>query len=190
VTSGAAYASPVPFLYHAKPAGMRGEKLYPLNRLRTRQPDLYERELAKYVGREALFDVRIPLLDVLWNDALHLSPIHPSKLAAAWRAAGLWSDIWEREFFEIPLERIDGRPCVWLAGGVLPPQGEFTWFRASAYRELTAAPLDYHEHLRERSRDARRPRPFAFVPHVLVAGPVDVSGVGVVRADLAPPAKE
>jgi hypothetical protein len=190
----------MPFLYHVKPAEMRGRVLYPLNRLRTRQPDLYERELAKYVGREALFEVRIPLLDVLWNDALHLSPIHPSKLAAAWRAAGLWSEIWEREFFEIPLDRIDGNPCVWFASGALHgassdapiqlSERDFTWFRPAAYRELVDAPPRHQEHLRQRSKQGRRPRPFAYVPHVLVAGPIDVTGVSIVRADVLHPLEQ
>jgi hypothetical protein len=186
----------VPFLYHAKPANMRGEVLYPLNRLRTAHPDLYDRAIAKYVGREALLEVRIPLLDVLWNDTVHLAPIHPSHLAGAWRAAGLWSDIWDREFFEIPLDRIDGHPCVWFASGAFPvdssdqiqrSERDFTWFRSTAYRELAEVPVRHQEHLRQRSRAGRRPRPFAYIPHVLVAGLIDVAGLSVVRADVLHP---
>ena len=95
------------FLYHARPRDLRGGVLYPLSALRTRFPDLYEFERAKYAGRELLFELRIPLLDVLWNEALHLSPFHPSQLAAAWRDAGLPSSAWDRDFFEIPVERVE-----------------------------------------------------------------------------------
>jgi hypothetical protein len=47
---------------------MRGETLYPLNQLRSVDPALYGRERAKYKGREAVLEFRIPLIDVLWND--------------------------------------------------------------------------------------------------------------------------
>ena len=51
---------------------MRGDVLYPLNTLRGLYPDVFERERGKYAGREALLELRIPILDVLCNNALHL----------------------------------------------------------------------------------------------------------------------
>jgi hypothetical protein len=189
----------MPFLYHARPPGMRGELLYPLNLLRSVHPDLYEHERRKYVGREALLDLRIPVLGVRWNDALHLSPLHPYRLAAAWRAAGLSSPAWEREFFEIPVERLRGHPCVWFASGALSDDGsrregavlslpveEMTPFDLDAYRGLAQPPAGYREYLRDCRERGRHARPFAHVPHVLVAAPFDVAGLRLVRADAAP----
>lgn len=167
---------------------MRGETLYPLNELRLRYPDAYESERRKYVGREALLGMQIPLLALRWNDALHLAPIHPSRLAAAWRSAGLWSDVWDGEFFEIPLDRIAGYRCAWFAAGALAVEAaqaadDVAWFRADAYHGLTEPPAAYHEHLRQRRLEGRRPRPFAHIPHVLVPGSIDVASVTVVRAN-------
>jgi len=187
------------FLYHARPLDMRGEVLYPLNLLQLTDPDLYEHERTKYVGREALLELRIPVLGVLWNDAVHLSPLHPYHLAAAWRAAGLWSPVWEREFFRIPVERIDGDRCVSFASGALSandsrgegvalslPSAEVTRFDPVAYEELVQPPARYHEYLGCRQRRGRRLRPFAYIPHVLVAAAVNVAGLALVRAGEEP----
>jgi hypothetical protein len=175
----------MPFLYHARPEHMRGETLYPLNLMRAVYPDLYEHERGKYVGREELLGLEIPILDVLWNDALHLSPVHPYRLAAAWRDAGLSSPAWDREFFEIPVERIDEQRCAWFASGVLPLD-HVARFDPNAYRELPQPPAAYHEYLRLYKERGRRPRPFAHLPHVLVAAPIDVVGLRLVRTDAAP----
>ena len=188
------------FLYHARPPGMRGDVLYPLDDLKAIHPDVYERERRKYDRRERLLELRIPVLGVRWNAALHLSPIHPRRLAAAWRAAGVTSPVWEREFFEIPVERLDTRRAVWFASGVLSddaprgadgalslPVAEVAAFDPDRYEELAEPPHAYPEYLR-RLRDERRVgRPFAHVPHVLVAAPLDVSGLRLVRADGEPP---
>jgi hypothetical protein len=178
---------------------MRGETLYPLNQLRAIHPDVYEHEKGKYGGREAVLEFRIPLLDLLWNDTLHLSPIHPRHLAAAWRSVGLWSPVWERDCFEIPVDRIAGHPCVWFASEAFwvnnsphedvplsPPLDEFSPFDPSAYRQLAEPPASYHEYLRRQQERGRRPLQFPKIPHVLVAGPIDVAGLTLVRADVAP----
>src|SRR5438876_4446237 len=112
---------------------MRGETLYPLNQLRSVDPVLYEREVVKYKGREAVLEFRIPFIGVLWNDALHLSTIHPSHLAAAWRAVGLWTPIWERLFFQIPLDRVAVHQCVWFAS-------ESFWVNNSPDEDVPPAP--------------------------------------------------
>jgi hypothetical protein len=158
---------------------MRGETLYPLNLLPAEHPESYEHERRKYDGRETLLELRIPVLDVLWNEALHLSPIHPSHLAEAWRAAGLWSPAWERAFFEIPVERIDAQRAVWFASGALPLD-DVTRFDPTAYRELDEPPSTYRNYLRRYREEGRRPRPFAHLPHVLVAAPIEVAGLRAV----------
>ena len=40
------------YIYHRVPKEMRGEVLFPLNTLKETEPDLYEKESAKYVGRD------------------------------------------------------------------------------------------------------------------------------------------
>jgi hypothetical protein len=165
---------------------MRGETLYPLNALRSAHSDVYERERAKYAGREVLLELRIPLLDVLWNDAVHLAPIHPARLMAVWRAEGFSPALWRRtEFFRIPVERIDAGRAVWFGAGAMSSDvlrdDEVEPFDVERYRELEEPPPAHTAFLRERREQGRRVLPFAHVPHVLVAAPVDVAGVEVVR---------
>ncbi len=187
------------FLYHRRPPDMRGDVLYPLSVLHKKFPDLYEHERAKYAGREILLELWIPILQVLWTEALHLSPLHPYHLAAAWRAQELTSTTWDREFFEIPVERIDASRSVWFSSGVLIgneverergrpsiPVDQVTRFDPSVYRGMERPPTRYLEYLQDQREHSRRPRPFAHVPHVLVAASVDVANVDVVRADQPP----
>lgn len=159
---------------------------------------MHERERAKYKGREAVLEFKIPLIDVLWNDALHLSTIHPRHLATAWRKAGLWTSIWERAFFQIPLERLAGHQCVWFASEsfwvnnspdeevpLAPPLDEFKPFDPTTYHELREAPASYHQYLRRQQLRGRPPLQFPKIPHVLVPSPIDVGGLGLVHADVA-----
>jgi len=75
-------------VYHLKPANMLGATLIPLNQLATQHPEIYERHVAKYQGREALLTRRIPLLDCLWNDVLFFSSVHPQAIRDGFIVAG------------------------------------------------------------------------------------------------------
>ena len=196
VCAAQVYAATVQSLYHRRPSDLRGQTLYPLGLLRNVHRDLYEVELAKYAGREVLLDLRIPLLEVRWNDVLHLCPLHPSRLGRAWRAAGIDSAAWEHDFYRIPVDALAGLPAVWFATGAvsLPdgpdeqgrlslPSDDVSWFDAARYRELDAPPVRHLEHLRERREQGAGARPFAYVPHVLVGAPLDVGGHELVRAN-------
>src|SRR5262245_55380278 len=92
------------YLYHWVPADLRGHILYPLNQLKSIYPSLYIIEAAKYQNRESLMRVRLPILDCLWNDVLHFSPVHPSKIQQALAEAGFARK--QRRYFKIdPLEK-------------------------------------------------------------------------------------
>ena len=93
----------------------------------------------------------------------------------------LESPAWEGEFFAIPVERVDARHAVWFERGALPLD-DVVPFEPSAYRELKGPPAAYADYLRRYATEGRRPRPFAHVPHLLVAAPIDVGGVELVRA--------
>lgn len=80
--------TPARCVYHLVPANLAGSVLYPLNRLKEIFPEVAAAHVKKYEGREGLLNTRIPLLDSLWNDVLHLSPVHPAKITAAMREAG------------------------------------------------------------------------------------------------------
>lgn len=201
----------MPFVYHGVPRGMVGEVIYPLNELAEIAPDVYELQKAKYDGREAVLEFRVPNLEVLFNDTVHCAPLHPYHLFAARSSLGLdpprtsstprvgrFSGL----FFEIPLERIVPHPTVWyqwkqlwINGApdedvpLVPPLDEFEPFDASRYRELPDVTDAHMSYLRRRKQQGKPPLLFVHIPHVLVAGPIATHGLRVIPWDEAPRAE-
>ena len=92
--------------------------------------------------------------------------------------------MWEEDFFEIPVARIPADRAVLFEAGALSgdalSEADVVAFDAGTFRNPTEPPLAYHEFLRERRESGRPARPFAYLPHVLVAAPLDVGGVHIV----------
>ncbi|BEP16501.1 hypothetical protein acdb102_48120 [Acidothermaceae bacterium B102] len=186
-------------VYHAVPPSMTGTVLFPLNQLRLTQPELYDRQVAKYSGREQVLQFRIPGLGIRWNDALHCAPIHPYWVAKARAEAGVVTSNFATECFRIPLERFRQHPAAFFENATFwingrpgedmpdePPPEEFSAFDESRYRELDDVPAAYPAFLAEMASLGRRPLTFPTIPHVLVAGPIDITGLEVVTAEVEP----
>lgn len=165
------------FLYHGVSDAMDGVTLHPLNVLRDRAPGIHAREIAKYVGnphREALPATVIPRLDCLWGDVVFLAPIHPHRLFTAWVAAGAKPNP-DWAFFRIPLDRIAHAQVVTMIGREVTP------FDPATYRELTTVPDETHAWYAKLAAQGRRGGDFVGVPHVLVRGSIDITGVEIIR---------
>ena len=63
------------YLYHIYPTNLEGDVLYPLNVLERINKPAFELHSKKYVGREGLKGIEIPLIKCLWNDVIHLCPV-------------------------------------------------------------------------------------------------------------------
>ena len=187
-------------VWHAVPRDMVGDVLYPLTQLRAVDPAAYEMQRQKYRGRPAVLEYRVPLVDLHFNAMVHCSPVHPYRMYTARRAAGL--PVTARPappapftglFFEIPLERITVHPVLWYAWRVLwangapdedalpePPAEEFEPFDPDRYSPLNDVP-DAHRQYLAACKDAGKPAlAFVHIPHVLVAGAIDVRDCRVV----------
>ena len=185
---------------------MVGEVIYPLNQLAAVDFDRYEFQRSKYAGREAALDFRIPGIDMLFNDTVHCACLHPYRLYTARRELGFdpprrgTAGSWATGLaFEIPLERITVHPVVWYSVKTLwingapnedvpltPPLDEFEQFDPERYRPLTAATPAHISYLERMKNRGQRPLMFVHIPHVLVAGAIDVSGLRVVPWDEPP----
>jgi hypothetical protein len=179
------------FVYHLRSPDMRGTTLYPLDDLRVHHPDVYEREREKYRGRESVLEFAVPHLGVAWANTVNLSGLDPSLLVAARRRLGVpFSRLLERRVVRIPVERIEGTPAVvydsathWLNSSpgedvpATPPSDEFSPFDPATYRELTEVPARHEEYLLRQKERGELALGFVFIRHVLVAGPVDLSGL-------------
>ena len=181
----------VAFVYHLCADDFRGSALLPLDGLRTTYPDVYARERLKYDGRESVLAYEIPLLGVTWADTVNLAALDPVHLVAARRRLGVsMSQLLQRRLLRIPIERIAHTPAVeydgathWINSSpgedvpLTPPTSEFSPFDPATYEELTEVPSLHLEYLIRQRDLGQRALGFVFVRHVLVAGPVDVSGL-------------
>jgi len=184
----------MPFVYHIKSPQLRGTTIYPLNQLRDRHPDLYDLHRAKYAGREALMQCRIPLLDKHWNDVVYLAPVHPYHIKTALLAAGAAPP--DLVWFRIPIERFERLRAVYYTFNSCknaPPSNvveldprDFEWFSASDYRELDAVAPETISDNRERIRLGMRPLILTRTLHVMVDGPIDITGLPVLSWDEPP----
>ena len=180
-------------LYHMIPKNFTGNTLYPLNQLKTYLPDIYATQAQKYIGREVLMQCRVPLLDCLWNDVLHFSPVHPSKIRDALVSVGFKWNI--RPWFAVnPINSGFGSENAVIFLNTPPEDptafGNFNFSKADflffsleqleklAKMEVPEATLKY---LRFAKNNDERPVLFNHVPHVFYRGTIDVSNVEVVN---------
>ena len=181
----------MPFVYHLCADDFRGTSLLPLNALRVAYPDVYDRECTKWAGRESVLQWQVPHLGVAWGDTVNLAALDPVHLIQARKRLGVpFSRLLERRVARIPVQRIAHQPAVvydsrshWLNSRPgekvrsTPPEDEFTPFDADAYQELLETPRLHLEYLSEQLATGQPALGFVFVRHVLVAGPVDISGL-------------
>jgi hypothetical protein len=181
----------VSFVYHLCADDFRGTRLLPLNALRVAHPDVYARERTKWAGRESVLRWRVPHLGVAWGDTVNLSALDPLNLIQARKRLGVpFSHLLERRVARIPVQRIANQPAViydsrshWLNSRPgekirsTPPEDEFTPFDANTYEELLETPRLHLEYLSEQLATGKPALGFVFIRHVLVAGPVDISGL-------------
>jgi hypothetical protein len=126
-----------------------------------------------------------------WGDTVNFAALDPARLVEARRRLGVpFSRLLERKVVRIPAERIVGLPAAvydsrthWLNSRpgqdvpATPPEDEFTPFSVDTYEELSEVPQQHLDYLTEQ-RDAGQPAlGFVFIRHVIVAGPVDISGL-------------
>jgi hypothetical protein len=176
------------FVYHWVPADLMGHILYPLNELKSVYPSLYVTKAAGYRNREAVMQARLPLLDCLWNDVLHFSPVHPSKIQQALAEAGFARKL--RRYYEVdPLAKgFDATNTVIFLHGRVKLENfqleeadfrRFTPAELSSVGDIPEATLAYY---REMYEQGKRPLVYLYVPHVLYQGRLDIRDVRVIEA--------
>lgn len=166
---------------------MLGDVLYPLNRLKKIHPEIYERNLKRYAGRDHLRKAKIPQLNCLWNDVLHCSPIDLKILYRALLHAGI--DPAPLEYFSIPLARIEaGAAVIYKFSaespgiGEAPSESDFQSFDHAQFRapeRVPSAASDYYA----RSAKQKSGFPYLFhgIPHILVKQSMPVAGLEVLN---------
>ena len=170
------------YLYHRVPEQMEGNILYPLNTLKEKNPELYEKESAKYKDREQVMEQRIPTLNCMWNDVLHLSPIHPTDLKKALSESGI--ETREMKFYQIDPETLDpANTTVYLYAHTDKADNmkleNFSPYDPSMISQYSTVSEETKAYYKEMKAKGGRPLLFVKVPHILYKGSIDTSNIPV-----------
>ena len=163
---------------------MVGTVLYPLNELEDIDPETWRQEREKYAGREQVLEKRVPPLNCLWNDVLHLSAAHPADIIAALRDVGL--EPLRRRFFEIDPFDLDSNRTVVFANDrahAANALGESQWlpFQPDALTELSVFNDASRRYYDECARAGRKPLLWGHLPHVLYLGSLNTRALRIVE---------
>lgn len=172
------------FLYHRVPKHWQGDILYPLSTLKDILPRVYAKEILKYKERRHITGLHIPPLNCQWNDVLHLTAVHPSKIREALvKAGGRLKE--ESRYFQIDPHLLETeKTTVYLVAQLRPEDLEhpenFVAFDAddiARYGELPDRAIRYY---RECVQKGNKPLIFKFIPHILYQGNLDISQAEII----------
>src|SRR5664279_18945 len=162
------------YIYHGLPEDMKGDKLIPLNQMQATNPELRDKYLEKYKGREKILERKIPLLDCLWNDVVQLLPLHPKKVFECQLEFGLITAMPDYRYFEIDLSLLDPEKAV-VYFKTAPGEENVTvkWLKdvnLDELKELPPATRKYYESLVGKGEPVFN---YQFVPHVIYKGNIN-----------------
>jgi hypothetical protein len=172
------------FIYHGVPDPMAGNQLLPLNQMESTMPEIREKNLQKYKGREEILKRRIPLLDCLWNDVVQFLPLHPQKVFELQKELGLISSVPKYKFYKIDLGKLDPEQTVIFFKTAPGEENvEVKWLSQVDFellQDIPEATLDYYKSL---IGTGELPFNYQFIPHILYRGAVDISDATIVTLE-------
>jgi hypothetical protein len=164
---------------------MEGDTLHPLNQLKEIFPELYNKQVSKYKGREIVMEQFIPTLGCYWNDVLHLSAIHPKDVKKALVEAGLEYDITIR-CYQLDSNVLEKENTTIYFSGDIPSERmkakNFTEYKVDELDKYSFLPQETVDYYREEIKENRRPLLFHKAPHILYKGSIDIKHCSIVEA--------
>jgi hypothetical protein len=173
------------YLYHKVPSDLKGSILYPLNELRSIYPELYTKKMEKYEGREDIMQIYITELDCFWNDAIHLTPVHPDLVKKALIEAGRQEEL-SFQCYEIDPSTLEPERAVIFKSTMstdndeLSQASNFVPFSSDVLKEYSEIPEISKEYYRNTLAAGSKPFLFRGIPHILYKGRLDVSGIKII----------
>jgi hypothetical protein len=172
-------------VYHIKPDPMEGSILFPLNKLAKIYPELTKKPMEKYSWRPELLSRKIPGLNVLWNDVLHFSTLHPKYTFQSLRdiKGPVGRTI---EIIHVPIELLEPRNCVYFLGSDKVRESlsemhleEIRKFIPSEYQEANEVSRDQIAKWKENLQKSEPMLLFSRTRHLLYAGDLDIGGLTI-----------
>ena len=180
------------YVYHMVPKKMVGKKLIPLHKLKLKDRNLYERYIEKYYDhaeRHKLLKKQVPKLDCMWNDVVHLLPLHPSHVYQSLTEVGVKVKH-DLNFYKIPITLLATNQNVIYLYRKRYYQGpaaeiskkEIEWIQhISDYQSLTSIPKDTLTYYEKEHAKGNRFGMFHFIPHILSLGEIDIENADIIN---------
>lgn len=169
------------FFYHGVPPEFEGDELIPLIDMFAKRPDLHEKYLEKYKGREEVLERKIPLLNCSWDDVVQLLPLHPWQLFELQKELGLIDEIPDYQYFQIDPGTLDpAKTAVFFKTAPGDKNVTVKWLADVNLDELQLIPpatVDYYKSMIGTGEPVFN---YQFVPHILYRGVIDIAAVPVV----------
>ena len=180
------------FLYHHVPRNMQGDTLFPLNELKITMPEVYQKEVAKYKGREHVTQKRIALLNnCLWNDVLFLISTNPEEIIEARREAG-WPDNGPHKYFKIDPSTLDqSKLAVFLfrpgLGNTDSYDDQIVPYDPKDIEKYSYVPQETKDYFKQEFENGENGIKlfFRYIPHILYKGEINISNAEIVTFDWA-----
>lgn len=160
-----------------------GKTLYPLNVLKHEIPEAASNHLLKYHGREWALGKEIPILNCLWNDVLHLSPVSPQIILDTMKEESLYesgNEPKEIEVFKIPVDLIDCDRAVCFQSynfdieSFDPELDKFEQFSRDVYQEQVQVYPNQIKTWKSDKAAGRRLFWFSHTMHILIKQTIDI----------------
>ena len=125
----------------------------------------------------------VPILNCLWNDVLHLSPVEPRVLKQALLEAGRKDGTFH--FYQIDPGTLEPKKtAVYLfrtLGKVMQPDdAEFIAFSPGQLEQWQAVPDRTKQYFKDHYDAGTRPLLFYGIPHILYKGTIRTEGLEIV----------
>ena len=164
------------YLYHRVPKNLKRRYLIPLNELKKVEPKIYAEHIKKYEGRMETLKDKIPPLNCLWNDVLHMSAVSPRKIDGVLRKLGFKKGLNEERWFKINPRLIDESKTVVTVG-----EGKFVRFerkKLDRYDKIRSWTLDYYK---KQIKERKRIMIFYKINHILFKGKLKIKDLEVIE---------
>lgn len=170
------------YVYCLKPEKMKGKFLYPLKKLRTFFPEKYKEVIKRYGDRKDVPKKDIHPLNCKFEDVIHLTPVHPSKISKELRKAG--HNTKKKKWYKIPAKMLEPeKTTIYLykykkdPSKIMAPN-QFTNFSSSKILKYKEIP----ERTKKHYKKEKYPLDFHFIPHVFYKEKIDTSKCEVIEA--------
>jgi hypothetical protein len=172
------------YLYHRVPENLEGDILYPLNSLIDIYPERYEEEKSKYSARPETLDIRVTSLNCRWNDVIHFTAVHPSKVHDALSKVGKELAPGKKYFQIDPTKLLAKDATIYLAAHLKPKDLEnpenFLPYDSAVLDQYSDVPSRAVEYYEKCVRENERILIYKFIPHVLYRGNLDISDAPII----------